>query len=100
MGVVPGSNSGLSIAWSAKLGKYVALSSPGSSKEIQMSTSAKPEGPWSKPTTVFTAETGIYAIRIHPELSKTDLSTMGVTYFRQDQATKPGGVVLMDLTPA
>lgn len=100
IGVVPGSNSGLSIAWSPKLNKYVALSSPGSSKEIQMSTSSKPEGPWSKPTTVFTAETGIYAIRIHPHLSTADLSTMGVTYFRQDQPGKPGGVVLMDLTPA
>ncbi|MGN6696147.1 MAG: DUF4185 domain-containing protein [Aquihabitans sp.] len=100
VGVVPGSNSGLSIAWSSKLNKYVALSSPGSSKDIQMSTAPKPEGPWSKPTTVFTAETVIYAIRIHPHLGKTDLSTMAVTYFRQDQPGKPGGVVLMDLTPA
>lgn len=99
VGVVPGSNSGLSIAWSPKLGKYVALSSPGLSKDIRMSTAPKPEGPWTKPTTVFTAETGIYAIRIHPHLSSPDLATMGVTYFRQDQPSKRGGVVLVDLTP-
>lgn len=100
VGVVPGSNSGLSVAWSPKLSKYVALSSPGLSKDIQMSTAPRPEGPWTKPTKVFTAETGIYAIRIHPHLSSPDLSTMGVTYFRQDQPNKLGGVVLMDLTPA
>ncbi len=100
VGVVPGSNSGLSIAWSPKLNKYVALSTPGLSHEIQMSTSPRPEGPWSAPATVFTAETGIYATRIHPHLSTADLGTMGVTYFRQDQPKKPGGVVLIDLTPA
>jgi hypothetical protein len=100
LAVVPGSNSGLSVAWSSKLNKYVALSSPGLSNTIQMSTSPKPEGPWSKPTTVFTAETGIYAIRIHPHLSTADLSTMGVTYFRQDQPGKKGGIVLINLTPA
>ncbi|MCU1372145.1 MAG: hypothetical protein JWO77_3339 [Ilumatobacteraceae bacterium] len=99
-GVVPGSNSGLSVAWSPKLGKYVALSSPGLAKTIQMSTAPRPEGPWTKPTTVFTAETGIYAIRIHRHLSSPDLATMGVTYFRQDQPSKQGGVVLIDLTPA
>lgn len=98
--VVPGSTSGMSVAYSPKLKKYVSLSTPGFSKEIQMSTASKPEGPWSKPTTVFTAETTIYATRIHPNLSSADLGTMGVTYFRQDQTNKPGGVVLMDLTPA
>lgn len=100
VGVVPGSQSGMSVAWSPKRKRYVALSTPGYSPEIRMSTAPRPEGPWSEPRTIYTAETDIYAVRVHPHLSSPDLATMGVTYFRQDTPTKPGGVVLVDLTPA
>jgi hypothetical protein len=95
---VPGSNSGLSVAWSESFGSYIALTTPGYSKEIQLSTAPKPEGPWTKPRTVFTAETDVYAVQIHPELSSKDLATVSVSYFRQDQTSKPGGIVLTNMT--
>ncbi|MCB1038743.1 MAG: DUF4185 domain-containing protein [Acidimicrobiales bacterium] len=96
---VPGSNSGISVAWVPAWKRYAALSNPGFSKDIYLSTSPRPEGPWTTPRKVFTAPANIYAVRIHPHLSSPDLSTMAITYFRTDTASTPGGVVLAKLTP-
>ena len=96
--VVPGTDSGLSVAWSEARGEFVALSNPGFSDEVLMATAPRPEGPWSSTALAFTTEATSYAVRIHPHLSSTDLATMGVTYFRTDQPDEPGAVVLVDLT--
>jgi hypothetical protein len=97
---VPGTNSGLSVAWSESRGEFVALSNPGFSDEVLVATAPRPEGPWTRPKVAFTTEATSYAARIHPHLSAPDGSTFGVTYFRTDQPDRRGGVVLIDLTLA
>ena len=97
IGVVPGSNSGLSVAWNDDLGSYVSVSTPGLSKDVQLSTAPAPEGPWSSPRTIHTEVTGIYATRIHPELGTSGANRIVVSYFRQDQPDRKGAVVLLEL---
>ena len=97
IGVVPGSNSGLSVAWNDDLGSYVSVSTPGLSKDVQLSTAPAPEGPWSSPRTIHTEVTGIYATRIHPELGTSGANRIVVSYFRQDQPDRKGAVVLLEV---
>lgn len=96
--VVPGTDSGLSVAWSEARGEFVALSNPGFSDQVLVATAPRPQGPWSSTEVAFTTEATSYAVRIHPHLSSADLATMGVTWFRTDQPERTGAVVLADVT--
>lgn len=95
---IPGSTSGLSVAYNAYLGSYLSFSSAGFGKTIRMRVARHPEGPWSAATEVFTFPTGaIYATGQHTALDADGGKRVYVSAFN-DLGNFKGEIVLFELT--
>ncbi len=93
--------SSLSVSYNAYVGGYLAVASKGFSNEIVAFTSAKPGGPWSSGTTIYTSPPPLegdnnYAGMEHPHLSKNGGKTLVLSYSRATGYFK-GGVELVEV---
>lgn len=83
--VYVGGAAGDTLFWSDYLGAYVAVFQPYLSNDVFFRVAYRPEGPWSKPALLFTAQQGTdpsYAARVHAEYAKNGGQVQYVTYVK------------------
>ena len=97
---IPGSTSGLSVAYNAYLGAYVSFSSAGFSKTIRMRIAKNPQGPWSAAVEIYSFATGaIYATGQHTALDADGGKRIYVSAYN-DLGNFKGEIVLLEVALA
>jgi len=81
-------NNMMTIVFNPYIDRYIAVYSQPMDTKTMLRTARKPEGPWSSPLTVFTAEAPVdshgwvYDALAHPEYSQDDGRIVYITYTR------------------
>ncbi len=83
--VYDGGAAGDTIFWSAYLGAFVTVYMPFATNDVYFRVANHPEGPWSEPSKIFTAQQGTdtsYAARVHTEYAENGGQVQYLTYVK------------------
>jgi hypothetical protein len=83
--VYEGGAAGDTIFYDAYLGVFVTVYMPYASNDVYFRVADKPQGPWSEPSKIFTAEQGTdtsYAARVHTEYAQNGGQVQYITYVK------------------
>lgn len=83
--VYEGGAAGDTLFWSEHLGAYVTVFMPFLSNDVSARVAYRPEGPWSAPVKLFTAQQGTdtsYAARVHPAYARNGGQVQYITYVK------------------